>query len=437
MNEIHQYIIYNHLSFKLKYHQPQEGSYRVVGVEVEPRSINHKDDADSTSCKTDTVITGGEDIEVLKIGENRQDITYSYSVNWVEDVKIPWASRWDIYLGNQPKEIHLLTLGNSIIIGFFLTFLVALILIRIVYRDISRYNEILPLKETREEELEESGWKLVHSDVFRPPYKYPMLLSSIVGSGLQLLCMAVIVLFIFFAANLNKAARGSLLTATLLIFVLQGSVAGYFSGRLYKYFKGENWKAATFLTSAFFPGIIFSIGSIVNLFCWNAKSSRALSFTSIFMLLLLWIGISAPLVFIGAFYGFKKPAYEVPCSVGDIPREIPTGHWVLNPFISLLLSGIIPFFATYLEVNTIMKSIWLQQGFAIASILFMVFLITIISIAEISILMCYFQLINEDYNWWWRSILTGGSIGLYIFIYSIIYSSSLEMEKITTCRRIN
>ena len=41
--------------------------------------------------------------------------------------------------------------------------------------------------------------------------------------------------------------------------------------------------------------------------------------------------------------------------------------------------------------------------------------------AEISIVLCYFQLCNEDYTWWWRSFLTSGSSGLYLFAYSIMY----------------
>ena len=35
--------------------------------------------------------------------------------------------------------------------------------------------------------------------------------------------------------------------------------------------------------------------------------------------------------------------------------------------------------------------------------------------------MCYFQLCNEDYNWWWRSFLSAGSSGGYLFLYSIWY----------------
>ena len=41
--------------------------------------------------------------------------------------------------------------------------------------------------------MEETGWKLVHGDVFRPPPK-SFLLCVFVGSGVQIFCMVVITL---------------------------------------------------------------------------------------------------------------------------------------------------------------------------------------------------------------------------------------------------
>ena len=38
--------------------------------------------------------------------------------------------------------------------------------------------------------------------------------------------------------------------------------------------------------------------------------------------------------------------------------------------------------------------------------------------------MCYFQLCAEDYHWWWRSFLTAGCSGLYLFLYSLVYMFS-------------
>ena len=83
------------------------------------------------------------------------------------------ATRWDIYLsmdGQTHDDIHWLSITNSILVAVFLTALVALILVRTLRKDLMRYNRI-PTDEERAEELEESGWKLVHGDVFRPPGK--------------------------------------------------------------------------------------------------------------------------------------------------------------------------------------------------------------------------------------------------------------------------
>lgn len=45
----------------------------------------------------------------------------------------------------------------------------------------------------KDETLEETGWKLVHGDVFRPPQR-PKLLVALIGSGIQLFCVTFIVI---------------------------------------------------------------------------------------------------------------------------------------------------------------------------------------------------------------------------------------------------
>lgn len=64
-----------------------------------------------------------------------------------------------------------------------------MIIIRTLRKDIANYNKEDDIEDT----MEESGWKLVHGDVFRPP-QYPMILSSLLGSGIQLFCMILIVI---------------------------------------------------------------------------------------------------------------------------------------------------------------------------------------------------------------------------------------------------
>ena len=43
----------------------------------------------------------------------------------------------------------------------------------------------------QEDTLEETGWKLVHGDVFRPP-RYKKLFVALIGAGIQVFCMAFI-----------------------------------------------------------------------------------------------------------------------------------------------------------------------------------------------------------------------------------------------------
>lgn len=423
------YYLNNHLSFVIKYHKTEQNTYRVVGFEILPSSIQHG----ANTCNADTKITGGETRLSIPLQQTPISISFSYSVEWSEDPTIEWASRWDLYLRNVPgAEIHWFTLGNSILIAVFLTVVVALIMIRTVYQDIARYNNYIQIEESKEEIEEESGWKLVHGDVFRPPVSHPMLFAIMMGSGVQLFWMTFIVLFFFCLGFVTPAVRGSLLTAALFLFVFLSSLAGYFAARLYKFFRGTNWKTLTVWVAMFVPGVIFTITLFINFFFWYLGSTRAIPFLSLISLILLWIGVSAPLVLIGAFFGFRQQPYEVAVKTNQIPRQIIDQPWYMTTIPSVLLAGLLPFGGLFLELYFVMSSIWLHQVFYVFGLLFVIYTLTIISSAEVSIVLCYFQLIGEDWHWWWRSVLTGGSISFYIFGYSFFYASKLAINKLTT-----
>merc|ERR1711934_629275 len=54
-------------------------------------------------------------------------------------------------------------------------------------------------------------------------------------------------------------------------------------------------------------------------------------------------------------------------------------------------------------------------------ILFLAFIMLIIVTAFITVSLAYFQLAREDYRWWWRSLICGGSTGAFIYAYSFLY----------------
>ncbi|KAK8513569.1 hypothetical protein V6N12_052747 [Hibiscus sabdariffa] len=109
----------------------------------------------------------------------------------------------------------------------------------------------------------------------------------------------------------------------LLLWVFMGLFAGYSSARLYKLFRGTEWKKVTLKTAFMFPATVFAIFFVLNALIWGQKSSGAVPFGTMFALVLLWCGISVPLVYVGSYFGFKKPAIEDPVKTSKIPRQIP------------------------------------------------------------------------------------------------------------------
>jgi len=262
---------------------------------------------------------------------------------------------------------------------------------------------------------------MVHGDVFRPPTISPMLLSVFAGSGVQIFACTLILMFFAVLGFLSPANRGGLLTAMLLLFVSCASFAGFWSARLYKMMGGKLWRRNTTLTALLYPGFVFGVFFVVNLFVWSAGSSGAVPFTTMFLLVVMWFGISVPLAFLGSYFGFKRDEIKNPVRFNQIPRQIPEQAWYMKSLFAILVGGILPFGAVFIEMFFIMSSIWGHQIYYVFGFALLVLVILIITCAEITIVMTYFQLCNEDYRWWWRSFLTSGSSAVYLFAYSILY----------------
>merc|ERR1719389_481581 len=184
------------------------------------------------------------------------------------------------------------------------------------------------------------------------------------------------------------------------------------------------------MTAFLYPGVVFIIFFVLNLLIWGQKSSGAVPFTTLLALLVLWFGISVPLVFLGAYVGYRRPTIELPVHTNAIARSIPEQPWFVQPTFACLIGGILPFGAVFTELFFIMSSIWQHQFYYLFGFLALVLVILLITCAEISIALTYFQLTCEDYQWWWPSFFSSGTSALYVFIYSILYfGSRLQIER--------
>lgn len=417
------FYLHNHVRIHLKYHENPEKyeGYRIVGFEVEPFSMNQ-----AVKEENGFLTASCEDGDAAPIYDldAHNDLTFTYDVVWT-DSDIRWASRFDNYLKMTGGQIHWFSILNSFVIMLFLSGMIAVIILRTIHRDITKYNELA----SAEEAAEETGWKLVHGDVFRKP-RHSKLLAVSVGSGVQIICMSVVTLFLALLGVLSPVRRGALLQSCLLLFTFMGFFAGYVSSRLYKTFNGADWKQMTLLTAFLYPGVFFAVFFVLNLLIWGQKSSGAVPFTTMFAMLCLWFGVSVPLVFLGAYFGFRKANIELPVRTNQIPRQIPVQNWFMRPAITIAVGGVLPFGAVFTELFFIMSSIWQHQFYYLFGFLALVLVILLITCAEIAMALTYFQLTSEDYNWWWRAFLSCASSGGYVFLYAIIYfGNRLQIEK--------
>ncbi|KAJ8379217.1 hypothetical protein AAFF_G00223290 [Aldrovandia affinis] len=295
-NEKDTFYIFNHVDITIHYHmvENEAAGARLVAAKMEPKSYKHTN-VDSPECSGGPMALSNKFSGELKV-------PYTFSVHFVEDKNIRWASRWDYILESVPHtNIQWFSIMNSLVIVLFLSGMVAMIMLRTLHKDIARYNQM----DSVEDAQEEFGWKLVHGDVFRPPRK-GMLLSVFLGSGTQIFIMTFVTLFFACLGFLSPANRGALMTCAVVLWVLLGTPAGYVAARFYKSFGGEKWKTNVLLTAFLCPGIVFSDFFVMNLILWGEGSSAAIPFGTLVAILALWFCISVPLTFMGAYLASRR-----------------------------------------------------------------------------------------------------------------------------------
>lgn len=441
------HYIYNHANIIIEYHEAMPDGNRIVGFYVEPFSVKHEfvggvawngklEPPALQTCSTARPM----DLNRAKAHElaltKSLIVIYTYDIVWKPST-VKWASRWDIYLSMDnavSTKVHWFSIINSLMIVLCLTCMVAMILMRNLRHDISQYNGVSVDDDvvTAPSANEETGWKLVHQDLFRPPTTCSMLLCVCVGSGVQVLAMALATIIFAAVGFISPANRGSLMFVMLLLFVLMGTSAGYYCARLYKTFKGQRWQRATIATALLFPGTSFFVFFCLDIGLAYEGSTGAVPISTMFALLALWLGISVPLVFLGAYLGFRKKPFEFPVKFSNIPRPVPVAPWYLGTTFTVAIGGILPFGACFVELFFILSSMWMDQYYYVFGFTFIVFVILIVTCAEIAMVLLYFQLCSEDYRWWWRTFLTSASTAIYVFLYSSFYFSKLESNLLIT-----
>lgn len=403
------YYLYTHVTFHMKY-SPQD---EVISADAAPDAL------------------GVKDITV----ERDYDLEFSYGVDWKE-TDIPYAKRMDKYIHypffQHDLRIQWFSIVNSLILVLLLTGLVGLILLRILRNDMQRY---LSLDEEfgGPDDPDESGWKLLHGDVFRLP-EHPSLLAACLGAGAQiilvlgLLLMALLMLVLYPLTN-----RGSVQSALVFLYATTAGVAGFVAGSMRRKFVGEqqvngggagSWPRNAVLTATLFFGPLFLVFCFLNSVAIAYGSISALPAGTIVLFAFLWILLTVPLTIGGAILGKNiSGPLDPPCRARPTKREIPERPWYNSFTAHFIIAGFLPFSAVFIEAHYVFDAVWGTKMYTLFGILGLTFLILLCVVSCLSITLIYFTLNGEDWRWWWSSFLMGGSPALFLYGYCFYYFS--------------
>lgn len=183
--------------------------------------------------------------------------------------------------------------------------------------------------------------------------------------------------------------------------------------------KGDDWKSNLLLTATAAPIFVFGMVFLLNLVLIASSASGAVPFGTMIAVVLLYLLLSIPLCVAGYFLGLKHGIFALPVRVNSIPRQIPPQPTYLKTWPSILLGGVLPFGAAFVEAFFILQSTFAHRAYYAFGFTFLDALITLLTTATMTILFVYFMLDQGEYRWHWRSFFIGGGSSAYFVLYGI------------------
>ncbi|CCD27034.1 Tmn2p NDAI_0J01420 [Naumovozyma dairenensis CBS 421] len=408
MQDIEVPYFVNHFDIRIEYHDRGNDNYRVVGVTVNPVSIDRSPDG---GCKP----TG----KALSLSESEVNyIHFTYSVEFIPS-ETAWVTRWDKYLHVYDPTIQWVSIVNFSIVVIILSCAVARSLLQALKSDFSRYGE-LNLDETIKED---ASWKLGHGDVFRAP-DHPMLLSILVGSGVQLFLMIICTIFLPAVGLITPGSRGTLPTVMFLLYLGFSFISSFVSMGVYKFFNGQKWHINCILTPFLVPGLLLLVIIGLNIFLIFVHSSGVIPLATFTSLILLWFFIGVPLSITGSLMARKTCHWDIhPTKTNTVSKVIPPQKWYLQTIPASLIGGLFSFGSLSVELYFVYTSLWFNKIFYMYGFLFGSAILFTLTVSLVTVLFTYYSLSAENWQWQWRSFLIAGlGCSFYVFLHSLLFT---------------
>ena len=335
---------------------------------------------------------------------------FTYSVTWTP-TDVPLARRMDRYRRDtflpQHLEVHWFAIANSCVTVLLLTAFLATILVRVLRADVSRYvagvggggqrgsgrplsgsggvsgainsssssskgggKNSQPLEDPLfldlDDGCDETGWKYLAHDVFRPP-KHRALFCAFLGAGAQVAAMACGVFALAACGFFYPHARGAMQAALIGLYGATAGFAGYVSGSYHRQLGGGSnvaggkgdWVRCQLLTATVLAGPVFLAFCVSNTVAWAWGSTAALPAGTVAVLLCGWAVATLPLTLLGGVVGKNSARpFDAPTRTARFAREVPALPWWRGAWPQALAAGFLPFSAIYIELYYVFLSVW-------------------------------------------------------------------------------
>ena len=297
-------------------------------------------------------------LDFVDLDEPHAKIDLYYSVEWIKSNE-NFNTRFQYYMdtGFFGHRIKWLSILNSATITLLMTGLVFAIILKTVRNDYTRYTQHEANFELEQDFYDEYGWKLVSGDVFRRPPRL-LVLSGLVGTGVQFLVIAAGIL-LYFVSGKAYEAESSILNYILVFYGITSFLSGYFAAKEFSIYSGNNWLGSFLFTILVWPLALCAIGAVINTVAILYSSTKAVAFTGMLYLFSLWMLVVVPLTLFGYLLGKSMyHNYEFPSRANPIPRQIPPKKWYFSRNCLILYGGIVPFGVIFVELRFILSAIW-------------------------------------------------------------------------------
>eukprot|EP00948_MAST-09A_sp_MAST-9A-sp1_P001693 g1693.t1 len=375
------FYLYNHHTLVVYYTEGQDKKYKIEGFRV-------------VAIEADSQCKAINQAALPTNADKGVNVTFTYDVVWR-----PYKNNMNIEdTGFLPDTgFQIFDVINALLVVILGAGVVAYVLSRLLHKDYLRFQAV-PTDEEKaelaEDALQDAGWKQLKGDVYRPPSTHPMLFAALIGSGTQLIFCIFLQLVFAMIGIIQPQIHGAFALSTVLTWNFMSFVGGWTTARIVKNFNipNLNWRRATIYTATIFPGLIYAIAFVIDLFTWGEGSVAAIPFSSMLIIGGIWIGIAIPLTFLGAHFGFKSETYSNETETHDLMRAIPPQPWYNTDAFVLVMAGFVPFTVVFVVFGEILQALWFDHSLYLNfTFVLLIFLCSLGISAEVAIIVVYLQ----------------------------------------------